>query len=227
IAAIIVAAGQGSRIGGALPKQFQQVGGKPLLAHTLQRFEACEQVHDLVLITPAEWETYAAKEIVDRFDFKKIRKIVTGGKKRQDSVYAGLCALEGPPVIVLVHDAVRPCVSSEKIGEVIEACGKHDAAILAVPVKDTIKVAKDGFVTDTLTRSQLWSVQTPQAFRYQLLSRAYEKAFADGVYQTDDSALVERLGVQVKIVMGEDENIKVTVPRDLQLAEQILLERTG
>ncbi len=223
-AAIIVAAGQGSRVGGDLPKQFQPVSGKPVLSYTLQKFEDCSRIQDVVLVTSSEWVTYVAQEIVDQFDFNKVRKIVEGGKQRQDSVFAGLNALEGPPAFVAIHDAVRPFVSVEKIEAVIDACKEHGAAILAFPPKDTIKTEKSGFVDKTPDRSLLWSVQTPQVFKYDLIMKAYEKAFKDGVYQTDDSALVERIDGKVRIVEGDHDNIKITVPMDLKWAEIKLTE---
>jgi len=218
-AAIIVAAGQGSRVGGILPKQFQSVGGKPILSHTLQKFEDCSRIQDVILVTASEWVAYTAQEIVDPFDFKKVIKIVAGGKQRQDSVFSGLKALARPPDIVAIHDAVRPFASVEKIEAVIDACEKYGAAILAVPPKDTIKTGKSGFVDETPDRNFLWSVQTPQVFKYDLIMKAYQKAFEDGVYHTDDSALVERIGKKVKIVEGEHDNFKVTLPMDLKLAE--------
>jgi len=218
-AAIIVAAGQGSRIGGILPKQFQLVGGKPILSYTLQKFEDCSRIQDVILVTASEWVTYTAQEIVDPFDFKKVKKIVAGGEQRQDSVFAGLKAMEGPADFVAIHDAVRPFVSVEKLEAVIDACKEHGAAILAVPPKDTIKTEKSGFVDETPDRSFLWSVQTPQVFKYDLIMKAYQKAFEDAVYHTDDSALVERIGKKVKIVEGEHDNIKITAPMDLKWAE--------
>jgi len=218
-AAIIVAAGQGSRVGGILPKQFQLVGGKPVLSYTLQKFEDCSRIQDVILVTASEWVTYTAQEIVDPFDFKKVKKIVAGGEQRQDSVFAGLKAMEDPADFVAIHDAVRPFVSVEKLEAVIDACKEHDAAILAVPPKDTIKTEKSGFVDETPDRSFLWSVQTPQVFKYDLIIKAYQKAFEDAVYHTDDSALVERIGQKVKIVEGEHDNIKITVPMDLKWAE--------
>ncbi len=218
-AAIIVAAGQGSRIGGTLPQQFQLVGGKPILSYTLQKFEDCARIQDVILVTASEWVTYTAQEIVDPFDFKKVKKIVAGGEQRQDSVFAGLKAMEGPADFVAIHDAVRPFVSVEKLEAVIDACKEHDAAILAVPPKDTIKTEKSGFVDETPDRSFLWSVQTPQVFKYDLIMKAYQKAFEDAVYHTDDSALVERIGKKVKIVEGEHDNIKITMPMDLKWAE--------
>ena len=178
----------------------------------------------MVLVTSSEWVTYVAQEVVDRFDFKKVRKIVAGGEQRQDSVFAGLKALEGPPDFVAIHDSVRPFVSVEKIQVAINSCKEHGAAILAVRPKDTIKKEKSGFVDKTPDRSLLWSVQTPQVFKYNLIMRAYDKAFKDGVYQTDDSALVERIAGKVKIVEGDDDNIKITVPMDLKWAEMKLVD---
>ncbi len=218
-AAIIVAAGQGSRVGGILPKQFQLVGGKPVLSYTLQKFEDCSRIQGVILVTASEWVTYTAQEIVEPFDFKKVIKIVAGGEQRQDSVFAGLMALEDPPDFIAIHDAVRPFVSVKKIEAAIDACKEYGAVILAVPPKDTIKTERGGFVDQTPDRSFLWSVQTPQVFKYDLIMKAYKKAFEDGVYHTDDSALVERIGKKVKIVEGEHDNIKITVPMDLKWAE--------
>lgn len=222
ISTIIVAAGQGRRIGGDLPKQFQPVLGKPILYHTLLRFEKCTLINDVVLITGKDWLAYVSQEIVDRFSFYKVKKIVEGGAERQDSVYAGIGSLDGPPDIVIIHDAVRPFISIGKIEETIHACQKYGAAILAVPPKDTIKIARDGFVDKTLDRDLLWSVQTPQVFKYEIILKAYEGALEKGIYKTDDAALVELAGLPVSIVRGESENIKITVPSDLKLAEIIM-----
>ncbi|RMF62234.1 MAG: 2-C-methyl-D-erythritol 4-phosphate cytidylyltransferase [Calditrichaeota bacterium] len=223
--AIIVAAGCGSRIGGELPKQYQNVCGKPLLFYALQKFEACPLIHDVVLSVAEAFLSYAANEIVDRFGFSKVKKIIAGGEKRQDSVYAGLNALEPGTKMVAIHDAARPFVSVEKIEEVIKAGQQHGAAILAIPAKDTIKTSRGGFVGKTPERDALWLVQTPQVFEYDLIRRAYEEAYKYGIYQTDDSALVERTGHPVKIVEGEPENLKITVPFDLKLAEMLLRAR--
>lgn len=222
VSAIIVAAGRGQRAGGSIPKQFQSICGKPILYYTLQKFEKCTLVDEVVLVASEDWLFYVSEDIVDRFDFKKVKKIVSGGKERQDSVFAGLKTLEGPPDIVAIHDAVRPFITIEKIEETIKACEKYGAAILAVPPKETIKIESAGFVDKTQARDSLRSVQTPQIFKYELIYNAYTKAFEKGLYETDDSALVERLGHRVKIVEGEYSNIKITTPLELQLAELIL-----
>lgn len=221
-----MAAGSGQRLGGSVPKQFQLLRGKPILAHTLLVFERCDLVGNIVVIAVEEWREFVSQQIVDRFNFSKVTKVVAGGKQRQDSVFAGLQALAGEAEIVAVHDGVRPFVSSEKLQEVILAGQKFGAAILAVPPKDTIKIEKAGFVEKTPARDKLWCVQTPQVFKYDLLFSAYQKAFEHGVYLTDDAALVERLGGAVKIVEGDDHNIKITVPLDLKIAESILAEKT-
>jgi len=225
VSAIIVAAGAGQRFGGSIPKQYLSIGGKPVLYYTLQTFEQCAAIEEIVVVAAEEWLAHVTQVIVDRFGLAKVKKVVAGGNHRQDSVYAGLKALEGPPDIVAVHDAVRPFVSVAKVDEVVSACMKYGAAILAVPPKDTIKIEKDGFVEKTPFRDKLWSVQTPQVFRYDIILEAYARAYECGVYQTDDSALVERLGYPVKIVEGEEQNFKITVPLDLSLAEMILSAR--
>ena len=220
-----MAAGSGNRLGGEVPKQFQLLYGKPILCHTLQVFEQCNLIENIVVVTAEEWLAYVSQQVVDRFGISKVKKVVTGGEQRQDSVFAGLQALKGEAEIVAVHDGVRPFVTDGKLQEVIEAALKFGAAILAVPPKDTIKIEKSGFVEKTPSRDKLWCVQTPQVFKFDLIFNACVKAFEHGVYHTDDSALVERLGWQVKIVEGEQENIKITFPFDLKIAESILAER--
>ena len=205
-----------------MPKQFQSVCGKPVLCYALEKFEQCSKVDEIVVVAAKDWLAHISQEIVDRFGFKKVQKLVAGGEKRQDSVWRGIEALNGTPDLVAVHDAARPFVTVEKISETIDACQRYSAAILAVHPKDTIKIDAAGFVDQTPPRQTLWCVQTPQVFAYELLKEAYLKAHESGMYDTDDSALVERLGHSVKIVEGEYNNIKITVPGDLELAELIL-----
>lgn len=199
--------------------------GKPILCHTLQVFEQCDLIESIVVVAAEEWLAFVSQQVVDRFGISKVTKVMAGGKQRQDSVFAGLQALKGDADIVAVHDGVRPFITDDKLKEVIAAALKFGAAILAVPPRDTIKIEKSGFVEKTPSRDKLWCVQTPQVFKYDLIHNAYIKAFEHGVYHTDDSALVERLGWQVKIVEGDQENIKITVPFDLKIAESILAER--
>lgn len=222
VTAIIAAAGGGKRIGGQKNKQFIEIAGKPILCYTLDKFESCDLVDEIILVLPKEDLDYGAREIVDRFGFTKIRKIVAGGKERQDSVYCGLKAITDKPEIVVIHDGVRPFLKSSKIEESIAICRRFGAVILAIPAKHTIKEGKNGYVIKTLERDKLWEVQTPQTFKYEIIFEAYQQAFADGFYATDDSALVERLGYRIKILLGEWENIKITSPEDLELAEMLV-----
>lgn len=214
--ALIPAAGAGERLGKGVNKAFVEVAGKPILAHTLSVFEACEAVGEIIVVT-GEQNIEAAGEIVGRFGFAKVADIVTGGAHRQDSVRNGLERVSGD--IVAIHDAARPMVTPEIIASSIERAAEMGACIAAVPVIDTIKSACDGLVTATVDRSCLYSVQTPQTFRTDLIRRAFDQAYADSFYATDDAALVERMGEPVAIVQGSYENIKITTPSDLQIAE--------
>lgn len=222
VIAIIVAAGEGKRIGGERSKQFVEIAGKPILYYTLDRFESCNLIDEIVLVLPQKDLDYAAGEIVDRFGFRKIRRIVAGGRERQDSVYCGLKAITDTPEIVVIHDGVRPFVNSSKIEASIATCRRAGAVILAIPARCTIKEGKNGYVVKTIERDRLWEVQTPQTFKYEIILAAYQQAFSEGFYATDDSALVERLGYKVKILPGEGKNIKITSPEDLELAELLL-----
>ncbi len=222
--AIIVAAGSGSRLGGDIPKQFRSIAGKPVLAHTVARFEAAGAIDEIVIATSHDWMAFVAGEIVDGGGFAKVTRVIEGGASRQESVYECLMAVRDAADIVAVHDAVRPLVSPAKIDEAVAACRSCGAAILAVPPKDTIKEANQAVVARTLDRTTLWAVQTPQVFDCTMLVRAYEKALEDGVRATDDAALVELLGAPVKIVSGDYMNFKITVPEDLRLAELLLAE---
>jgi len=223
IIVLIPAAGSGSRIGGKTSKQFLEIGGKAILLHTLERFQNCEVV-DNIIVAVRHDALSDVGNIIAKNRITKVREIVIGGKHRQDSVFNALQKVQArPDDIILVHDAVRPFVTDTQIRDVVRACQRHKAAVLAVPVKDTVKQSDgQGFFEKTLDRTQLWLVQTPQAFRYDILVRAYERAYAEKYYATDDANLLERLGVKVKLVEGSYENIKITTPEDLELAEVIL-----
>ncbi len=222
VRAIIAAGGRGERMGGELPKQFIQVKKKPILAYTLDKFEKCDLIDEILLVVPEEYVGLASYQIVDVFNFRKIRKIISGGEERQNSVYKALLSLPGNTDIVMIHDGVRPFVSPEKIVKSIQMCQKDKAVILALPINETVKRVENEFVITTLDREKLWVAQTPQTFEYKLILEAYKKAQQDGFTGTDDSSLVERLGFKVKVLEGDYENIKITTPEDLILAERIL-----
>lgn len=190
--------------------------GTPILAHTLSVFEACEAVGEVIIVT-GEQDIEAAGELVGRFGFAKVKHIIAGGAQRQDSVRNGLARCSHQ--IVVIHDAARPMVTCQMIERSIQKAEEMGACIAAVPVIDTIKSAEYNTVRSTVDRSSLYSVQTPQTFRAELIRRAYDQALADGFYATDDAALVEHLGEEVAIVPGSYENIKITTPADLEIAE--------
>lgn len=231
--AIILSGGRGSRMHSDVPKQYLQIGGHTLLHYTIKAFEA-SMVDEIVLVTGAGDEEYCRKEIVEAGDFRKVRAVVSGGKERYHSVYQGLLACENTE-LVLIHDGARCCVTPQLIDRMLKRLQHVEACIAAVPVKDTIKMAdENGIVTGTPKRSNLWSVQTPQGFRYEKLRAANERLFAairEGVSEeelaiTDDSMIVERFSdVPVHILEGEYTNIKVTTPEDLRTVEQILRGR--
>ena len=222
VKALIAAGGRGERIGGILPKQFVEIKKKPVLAYTVEKFEKCELIDEIILVVPEDYMSFCSYNIVDVGDFKKVKRILSGGKERQDSVYKGLLALPKDTDIVIIHDGVRPFISTEKIGKSIEMCKKEKAIILALPVNDTVKKVEEEYVVTTLDREKLWIAQTPQTFEYKLILEAYKKAIEDGFTGTDDSSLVERLGFKVRVLEGESQNIKITTPEDLTFAKRIL-----
>jgi len=216
--AIIPAAGSGTRIGGDIKKQFLPLKGKPIIVHTLQQFEHCSEVDEVALALP-ESAMSEMEAIVERYRLHKVSKMVLGGAKRQDSVRNVLnrLALKDSD-IVLVHDGVRPFIETKRIAHLLKICKEYDAAVLAVQPKDTIRRSTaGGYFDQTLDRTALWMIQTPQAFRSKLLIKAFEKAKKDKFYSTDEAALVERLGVKIRIVEGSYDNIKITTPEDLEL----------
>jgi 2-C-methyl-D-erythritol 4-phosphate cytidylyltransferase len=222
--AIIVAAGRGSRMGGGRAKQFREISGIPIIIHTLRRFEQCETVEETTVVLPeAEREEFLS--LSERYGLRKLARAVAGGETRALSVWNGLESLGAAEDlgVVAVHDGVRPFVEPEEIDRVVREAEEHGAAILAAPAVETIKEAEGGRILRTHERTRLWHAQTPQCFRLRLLRRAYEAALAEGrADATDDSALVERLGVEVRVVEGGPHNIKVTTPRDFELAEIIV-----
>ena len=220
--AIIVAAGKGKRMGRDVSKQFLSLGGKAIIEYAVSVYNCCDIVNEIIIVTSKE-EIDSCKAIFSEYEFKKTIKFVDGGKERYDSVYNGLLNVSDKSEIVIVHDGVRPFVNDSMIREVACACTQTGGAVLGVKVKDTIKiVSESGFVIDTPKRDSLYNIQTPQAFKKQILIKAYAKAYETGVFGTDDASLVENMGYLVKIVEGSYDNIKITTVDDLILAEKIL-----
>ncbi|HZJ76318.1 MAG TPA: 2-C-methyl-D-erythritol 4-phosphate cytidylyltransferase [Oscillospiraceae bacterium] len=226
ISVIIAAAGKGKRMGKGYNKQYILLGGKPIVAHTIEVFENMGLIDEIILVVGRGETGSAEKDIIYKYNFKKVVKIVEGGAERGDSVYNGLKAVNTNCDIVLVHDGVRPFIAENIIEKSIETAKDAGACAVAVRVKDTIKVVKKNMEVDyTPDRDALWAVQTPQTFRYRLLLEAYEKLRIDDMKITDDAMLIEKLGHAVKIVEGDYENIKITTPEDLILGEGILNKR--
>jgi 2-C-methyl-D-erythritol 4-phosphate cytidylyltransferase len=226
VIALVPAAGMGKRMGAEINKQYLLLSGKPILAHTLQVFEDAPFVDDVYVIVPEAEIPYCREHVVERYGLAKVRRIVAGGAERQNSVMNGLLAVTGAgdEDVVLIHDGVRPFVPLQVVEHAVKTARVHDGALVAVPVKDTVKVVTDGVVTATPPREELWLAQTPQAFRFAVILAAHEIAEAERYLGTDDAALVEWLGKDVHIVMGDYRNIKITTPEDLVLAEAFLRE---
>ncbi|HEY0828592.1 MAG TPA: 2-C-methyl-D-erythritol 4-phosphate cytidylyltransferase [Bacilli bacterium] len=214
---IIVAAGKGSRMRTKESKQYLYLRGKPIIVHTLERFQQIEEVDSIVLVVGFD-DRMRCQKYVEEYGLSKVNSIIAGGGERQESVYKGILALDTE--WVMVHDGVRPFVSMDKVVEVWKEAKKTGAAVLAVPMKDTIKsVDRTGRIEATLDRRSLWAVQTPQAFRLADLKKAHQQAIEEQFLGTDDASLVERLGVFVHVVEGDYSNIKITTLEDLQWAE--------
>jgi 2-C-methyl-D-erythritol 4-phosphate cytidylyltransferase len=218
--ALIAAAGRGRRMGAERPKVFLPLNGAPLLGHTLRKFEDCPAITEILPLVPEE-EVQFCTELVRESGFKKIPRVLAGGPERQDSVYIGLQAASGAD-FVLIHDGARPFVSRTLIEELLREAERWGAVVAALPVADTLKeVSAAGEIVQTLDRSRFWVMQTPQGFRYDLIVRAHAQAREDGFLGTDDAALVERMGIPVRVFPGSRFNIKITTPEDLILAEAL------
>lgn len=229
--AIVLAAGRGKRMQSNVAKQYMLLRQKPVLYYTLKTFEE-SAVDEVVLVTASGELQYCREEIVERYNFEKVKQIVAGGKERYHSVYAGLCAA-GDCDYVLVHDGARPFVSVQIIESVIKQLRKEQAVVVGMPSKDTVKLAdSEGYVSETPNRKNVWVIQTPQAFHYPLLKEAYDRLFnageeslaEKGIQITDDAMVLEQFseGVQIRLAEGSYENIKITTPDDLLMAERIL-----
>ena len=218
--AVIVAAGNASRMGG-IDKVMAQLDGRPMIVRTVETFQNCQAIREIVIVTRAdlmEKITQLCK------DFDKVTTVVEGGKDRQESVEAGLKALSKKVKLAAIQDGARPLITDAVIDRTVRAAHSYGAAAPAIPVKDTIKIAKGGVVQETPDRSSLWAVQTPQVFDIDLLRGALSKARQDKAAITDDCSAVERIGFGVKLVEGDERNIKVTTPMDLKIAEFLLEE---
>ena len=221
--AIVVAAGKGTRLGGVRPKQFLELRGVPVIIHTLRQFERCQEINEVITVLPAQ-DTAGFESLTRQFELKKAGRAVPGGATRAQSVRNGLNAIDDAH-IVAVHDGVRPFVTSEEIDQVVAAAREKGAAVLTAPVADTIKRVQDGRIIETVSRAELRRALTPQCFRFAILKRAYEtldELESTGSEITDDSLLVERLGVAVATVEGSGRNIKITDAADLAFADLLL-----
>lgn len=225
--AIIVAAGDGKRMGSKVKKPYLELLGRPLLFYALKNIIDSPLITGIVLVVGNGLVDYCQHEVVEAYGLvDSILSVVEGGVERQDSVYHGLKALPKDTEMVMIHDGVRPFVSCKIIKETIAAASKYGAAITGVKVKDTIKMVDESHrVMQTVNRNGLWAVQTPQVFKANLLKDCYNKAMNKGFYGTDDASIVEWAGFDVKIVEGEYENIKITTPFDMMMAEAMIKKK--
>ncbi|KAB7704584.1 2-C-methyl-D-erythritol 4-phosphate cytidylyltransferase [Bacillus aerolatus] len=220
---IIPAAGRGTRMKADKNKLLLLLQDRPVIIHTLEVFEKDPNCKGVILVVQPE-EVKMFSNLVREYDVSKVRKLVHGGSERQQSVYNGLKEVDDAEV-VLIHDGARPFIEAPIISRLVEKAVEKGAAIVAVPVKDTIKRVESGTVAETVERSSLWSVQTPQAFRVPLILKAHAQAQTAGYIGTDDASLAERINMPVQIVEGDYDNIKLTTPEDLVFAEAIIQKR--
>lgn len=225
--ALIVAAGASRRLGGAVPKQFREVCGRPLVSWTISRFEKADSIDEIVLVVAEEHLLYAGEKVVDPFSFRKVTKIVPGGESRRESVLKGLERLPISTKLVAIHDGARPFVSPEDIDAVVALAAKEKAAILAAPATDTVKRAEQGYIFATLARESLFLAQTPQVFGYDMIITAHRELAGkteggDDLGFTDDASIVEARGYKIKIVEPRHPNMKVTTADDLRQAALLL-----
>ncbi len=224
VVALVPAAGSGSRMGGSSPKQFLGLGGVPLLVRTLRALAGSHVVRGLVVVAPPS-AVERTRRLLRRHRVPRVLAVVAGGRERHESVWLGLQAVPPAADLVVVHDGVRPFITGTLVRNVVEAAARYGAASCGLPVRETVKRVREGFVETTVDRGGLWLIQTPQAFRRTLLWEAHEKARRDGFLGTDDAVLVERLGVPVRMVAGLQENFKITTPDDLARARVLASAR--
>ncbi len=220
--AIVVAAGAGKRFNSEIPKQFLNLKGKIILAYSIEKLEKSNLVDEIIVVVPEKFIDFCQKNIITKYNFKKVSRVISGGSTRQSSVQNGLLNVDKKCNLVLVHDGVRPLIELKQIEAVIKSAKKSKAAILAVPVKETLKRVNRKIIAKTEDRRNFYLAQTPQVFGKNLLLKAFKKAKKDRFVGTDCSSLVERLGVKIKIIEGSKINIKITNKEDFGLAEKIL-----
>jgi 2-C-methyl-D-erythritol 4-phosphate cytidylyltransferase len=223
IRVVVAAAGMGNRMKSSINKQYLHLNSRPILAYCLDFFEQLDSVQDIVVMIGAQEREYCEQEIIQRFHYTKVAALIPGGRERQDSVWLGLQALDQGTDLVAVHDGARPLLSAELFARLLKAAREWGAAIPGVVSKDTLKlVDRDGFVQQTLERSSVLAVQTPQIFKYRELMTAYRCAQEEDFRGTDDASLFERYIGRVKVVEGDYRNLKITTPEDLMVAEALL-----
>lgn len=223
-AAIIPAAGSGVRMGTDRAKQFLDLDGKPILAMTLEKFQACPSIDIIILVVPSDDVEYCQREIIGRYHLTKVKKVIAGGERRQDSVRLGIEASGGHYGLVLIHDGVRPLIPPTLIERIMAAAKEHRAVITALPAKETVKeIDEKGQVIKTYDRRKIRLVQTPQVFRYGDILMAHRRAVQEGWREaTDDALLAEKVGISVKVIEGSENNIKVTTTHDLELVRFLM-----
>ncbi|MFD1405846.1 2-C-methyl-D-erythritol 4-phosphate cytidylyltransferase [Robinsoniella peoriensis] len=225
--AVVLCAGRGTRMNSEVQKQYLLIKGKPVVYYSLIAFEKCPFIDEIVLVTGKEEIEYCRHEIIEKYNLKKVKSIVAGGKERCHSVFEGLKAI-GCCDYVYIHDGARPFIDQELLQRACDSVRIHKACVVGMPVKDTIKISgQDGFADHTPDRSKLWMVQTPQVFQYSLVYQAYDKIMKyPGIQVTDDAMVVEQMGhAKIKLVEGSYKNIKITTPEDLEIAEIFAKDR--
>ena len=223
--AIIAAGGKGERFGEKNPKQFYYLAGKPILCWTIFQFEKCKGIDKIILVVPQGMKKWTEKLIFPSYKFRKIKEITEGGKQRNESVLKGLKKIDEDTNLVIIHDGVRPLISPSLIEKVIDETEKYGAVTLGLPVKETLKKIEGPWVKETLKRKEIYSIQTPQGFWKDLIFGAYQKVERSGWRASDDATLIEKLGHKVKVILGEEVNIKITTPLDVKIAEFLLNKR--
>lgn len=223
IGAVVVAAGKGKRMGSQLNKQYLSIEDKPVLAHTLLVLSSVEFIDRIVVVVGEDEIDYCKDNIINRYNIRNASDIIAGGAERQNSMINGLNALKDLCDIVITHDGARPLITTDIIEKSVTEAILYGAAACAVPVKDTIKVSdNENYIIDTPERRRLYAVQTPQTFKYELICKAHDAALKESFIGTDDTVLVERIGTRVKLFEGSYENIKITTPEDVFIAEAII-----